>query len=49
MSFDATGLDPRLLRALAKRGFDKPTPVQVRRLPGQLRALPCEEVSERPD
>jgi superfamily II DNA/RNA helicase len=31
MSFDSTGLDPRLLRALSKRGFDKPTPVQVRR------------------
>jgi superfamily II DNA/RNA helicase len=30
MSFDDMGLDPRLLRALAKRGFDKPTPVQVR-------------------
>lgn len=29
MSFDATGLDPRLLRALSKRGFEKPTPVQV--------------------
>ena len=32
MDFGSTGLDPRLLRALGKRGFTKPTPVQVRRL-----------------
>ena len=39
MSFDSTGLDPRLLRALSKRGFEKPTPVQVRlgRPPGAWR------------
>ncbi|PSC74391.1 DEAD-box ATP-dependent RNA helicase 16 [Micractinium conductrix] len=36
MSFDATGLDPRLLRALAKRGFDKPTPVQAECIPKAL-------------
>ena len=29
MSFDSTGLDPRLLRALSKRGFEEATPVQV--------------------
>ena len=29
MSFEATGLDPRILRALSKRGFITPTLVQV--------------------
>ncbi|KAL4430654.1 hypothetical protein ABPG75_005910 [Micractinium tetrahymenae] len=36
MSFDATGLDPRLLRALSKRGFEKPTPVQAECIPKAL-------------
>lgn len=36
MSFDTTGLDPRLLRALSKRGFEKPTPVQAECIPKAL-------------
>lgn len=36
MSFQDMGLDPRLLRALSKRGFDKPTPVQVEAIPKTL-------------
>mmetsp|Transcript_417 Transcript_417/g.1089 ORF Transcript_417/g.1089 Transcript_417/m.1089 type:complete len:92 (-) Transcript_417:590-865(-) len=36
MSFQDTGLDPRLLRALAKRGFTKPTPVQQEAIPKTL-------------
>ncbi|EFN55662.1 hypothetical protein CHLNCDRAFT_23258 [Chlorella variabilis] len=36
MSFDSTGLDPRLLRALSKRGFEKPTPVQAECIPKAL-------------
>lgn len=33
MSFQDLGLDPRLLRALGKRGFKKPTPVQLEAIP----------------
>lgn len=33
MSFEETGLDPRLLRALAKRGLTAPTPVQSAAIP----------------
>ncbi len=36
MSFADLGLDPRLLRALNKRGFTKPTPVQVEAIPRTL-------------
>lgn len=36
MSFQDTGLDPRLLRALAKRGFTTPTPVQLESIPKTL-------------
>ncbi len=36
MTFEATGLDPRLLRALGKRGFEKPTPVQAECIPKAL-------------
>ncbi|KAL4858273.1 DEAD-box ATP-dependent RNA helicase 16 [Chlorella vulgaris] len=36
MSFDDTGLDPRLLRALSKRGLTKPTPVQAECIPKAL-------------
>ena len=36
MSFQDLGLDPRLLRALAKRGFGKPTPVQLEAIPRTL-------------
>ncbi|KAL4423346.1 hypothetical protein ABPG77_006141 [Micractinium sp. CCAP 211/92] len=36
MSFEETGLDPRLLRALSKRGFEKPTPVQAECIPKAL-------------
>ena len=35
-AFDAAGLDPRLLRALSKRGFDKATPVQAECIPQAL-------------
>ena len=34
--WDATGLDPRLLRALSKRGFEAPTPVQAEAIPAAL-------------
>ncbi len=33
MSFEELGLDPRLLRALAKRGLTAPTPVQSAAIP----------------
>ncbi|KAJ9528986.1 hypothetical protein QJQ45_000556 [Haematococcus lacustris] len=36
MSFSDTGLDPRLLRALCKRGFTIPTPVQLEAIPKTL-------------
>ena len=36
MSFLNTGLDPRLLRAIAKRNFSAPTPVQVQCIPAVL-------------
>ncbi|KAG2453496.1 hypothetical protein HYH02_001716 [Chlamydomonas schloesseri] len=36
MSFQDLGLDPRLLRALGKRGFAKPTPVQLEAIPRTL-------------
>jgi ATP-dependent RNA helicase DDX56/DBP9 len=36
MSFQDLGLDPRLLRALGKRGFSKPTPVQLEAIPRTL-------------
>lgn len=32
-TFEETGLDPRLLRALAKRGLTAPTPVQAAAIP----------------
>jgi ATP-dependent RNA helicase DDX56/DBP9 len=35
-TFADTGLDPRLLRALAKRGFTRPTPVQLEAIPKTL-------------
>mmetsp|Transcript_21210 Transcript_21210/g.63839 ORF Transcript_21210/g.63839 Transcript_21210/m.63839 type:complete len:639 (-) Transcript_21210:2475-4391(-) len=35
-TFEATGLDPRLLRALAKRGLTAPTPVQAAAIPKAL-------------
>jgi superfamily II DNA/RNA helicase len=31
--FDALGLDPRLARALARAGWNKPTPVQAHAIP----------------
>lgn len=34
MTFADLGLDPRLLRALEKREYEKPTPVQVSRFYG---------------
>lgn len=36
MSFDSLGLDPRLLRAVSKKGFAKPTPVQAQGIPKAL-------------
>ena len=36
MSFQDLGLDPRLLRAIGKRGLDKPTPVQLECIPRTL-------------
>lgn len=36
MSFADTGLDPRLLRALAKKGYAAPTPVQAQAVPKVL-------------
>lgn len=35
-TFEATGLDPRLLRALKKQGIDYPTPVQAAAIPKAL-------------
>jgi ATP-dependent RNA helicase DDX56/DBP9 len=32
-SFEDTGLDPRIVRALQKKGYDKPTPVQSEAIP----------------
>lgn len=32
-TFEETGLDPRLLRALKKQGIDLPTPVQAAAIP----------------
>lgn len=32
-TFEESGLDPRLLRALKKQGIDKPTPVQAAAIP----------------
>ncbi len=34
--FDDLGLDPRILRALSKRDFRKPTPVQLEAIPRTL-------------
>lgn len=36
MSFADLGLDPRLLRAISKRGFAAPTPVQLHAIPKTL-------------
>ncbi len=36
MSFDSFGLVPELLRAAAERGYDTPTPVQLRAIPEVL-------------
>jgi ATP-dependent RNA helicase DDX56/DBP9 len=36
LSFDGLGLDPRLLRAISKRGFVKPSPVQQACIPRVL-------------
>jgi ATP-dependent RNA helicase DDX56/DBP9 len=36
MSFQETGLDPRILRALAKQGFSQPTAVQAATIPAAL-------------
>ena len=36
MSFHDLGLDPRLLRAIGKRGFDRPTAVQLECIPKTL-------------
>lgn len=33
LGFEDMGLDPRLLRAIAKRGLSKPTPVQLKAIP----------------
>ena len=35
-NFSDLGLDPRLLRALSKRGLTKPTPVQLEAIPKTL-------------
>lgn len=35
-SFQDTGLDPRILRALSKQGFSSPTPVQAAAIPAAL-------------
>lgn len=32
-SFEELGLDPRLIRALTKKGVTKPTPIQVSGIP----------------
>lgn len=32
-SFEELGLDPRLIRALIKKGIDKPTPIQQVAIP----------------
>ncbi|KAK3006782.1 hypothetical protein RJ639_017201 [Escallonia herrerae] len=32
-TFEELGLDPRLIRALAKKGIDKPTPIQRTAIP----------------
>ena len=34
--FQDTGLDPRLVRALGKRGLTRPTPVQLAAIPRTL-------------
>jgi ATP-dependent RNA helicase DDX56/DBP9 len=36
MSFQEAGLDPRILRALAKQGFSQPTAVQAATIPAAL-------------
>lgn len=36
MSFQDTGLDPRILRALSKQGLTAPTPVQAAAIPAAL-------------
>ena len=36
VNFEETGLDPRLLRALSKKGFASPTPVQAETIPKAL-------------
>jgi ATP-dependent RNA helicase RhlE len=36
MSFSDLGLKPELLRALAEKGYDTPTPIQSRAIPGVL-------------
>jgi len=36
MSFDQFNLDPALLRAVSKQGFETPTPIQVRAIPPAL-------------
>uniref|UniRef100_A0A383WG42 RNA helicase n=1 Tax=Tetradesmus obliquus TaxID=3088 RepID=A0A383WG42_TETOB len=36
MNFQETGLDPRILRALAKQGFSQPTAVQAATIPAAL-------------
>lgn len=33
LGFEEMGLDPRLLRAIAKRGLSKPTPIQLKAIP----------------
>ena len=36
MLFEDTGLEPRLLRAVAEQGYDKPTPIQQKAIPHVL-------------
>ena len=40
MSFDALGLDPRLVQAIERLGFEEPTPIQAQAIPPRPRSRP---------
>jgi ATP-dependent RNA helicase DDX56/DBP9 len=40
-SFEELGLDPRLIRALIKKGIEKPTPIQLVAIPLILVSFCC--------
>jgi superfamily II DNA/RNA helicase len=40
-SFEELGLDPRLIRALMKKGIEKPTPIQLVAIPLILVSFCC--------